>query len=510
MKHLSELIELLGPHYILLCPNDSRSGKAQEALFNFLRSHPDATSGAAAAALELESSSSAFRKVKHGLKIELLNAATRIGVSERSTNKRKRTFAYVWKLISIAKQLRTSVTSEVLLPFLEEAYTISADANFIDAAYESAVMLRRQYNNRKFDPAKYEYYRNRALEYRDISRKYQDAVADLNELSYLRNLQRDPAEIKSTAARFYAKHAPAIEDFDLAMISYIVFLIELNLHLADRDYPQVIRVANKAIAYLSAKESAQPTMFQVFEVNLSVAYTQLNDFENGMAFAHSLLSRTLPGEHNYLKVYELMLLLCLRSGKFQESYALYRSMELDSLRRIHAAHLEDTFRIIEAYLYLLHKLKQVQLAPDDDHFDRFQLSRFLNSVEHVSNEKSHRNVHLLILQIVDQVIRHRHTQTRYSIEAITKYAQRHLKGPGHERVRYFLKALAQLSEQAFHRSAVERHTRRYFQLMEKHPVAKSSQAYYMELVPFEVLWTLILSQLGYRRVRQWKSDPRQP
>ena len=508
MKHLSELIELLGPDNNLLSTIDNRRRVALERLFIHLRRNPNSSSEDAAAILGLESGSSAFRKIKHGLKIELLNAVTRIGVSERSTNKRKRTYAYVWKLIAIGKQLRTTIGSSVLLPYLEEAFTTAAEAEFVDAAYEAAVMLRRQYNNRKFNPGKYEYYRDLAKKYRDISRKYQDAVADLNEVSYLRNSQHDPEQISKIASRLHAKHVDAIQQYDVAMISYIVFLIELNRYLAERNYPAVIRVAKTALAYLSDKETAQPTMFQVFEVNLSVAYTQLNDFENGMKFAESLLAKATPGEHNYLKVYELLLLLNLRSGRFQDAYTLYRSLDLKPLKNVNSAHLAETFRIMEAYLYLLYKMKQVTPAPDDEGFHKFRLTRFINSSEHATNEKSHRNVHLLILQIVDQLIRHRRAQSTYTIEAITKYAQRHLRGSGHERVRYFLKALAQLSVQRYHRAAVERHTRRYLKLMEKYPIAESSQAYYMEMVPFDTLWQLILGQLGYRAVRRSKKEER--
>ncbi len=476
-------------------------GIAQEKLYAYVRKHPAASAEEAAGHLGLKAACPTFRKVKHALKLELLNAVTRIEITGRSTDSRKRMYAYVWKLITVGKQLRTSVNSGVLLPYLEEAFTTAADAEFLGAAYESAKMLRRQYNNRRFDPAKYEYYRNRARQYRDITRKYEDVVADFNELSYLRNTQRDPNEIEEVAKRCHARHVDAIEAYDVPLISYLVYLIELNRYLAARDYRGVIRVAEAAIDYLQGRETAQPTMFQVFEVNLSVAYAQLNDFDNGMSFARSLLKRTDPGEHNYLKVYEMMLLLCLRSAKFQEAYDIYRTMKFDQATAKQAGHLAETVRIFEAYLYLLYKLKQINPRDGDNTFDRFRMQRFLNSFQRVNTEKSHRNVHLLILQIIDQVIRHRHTESDYSIEAITKYAQRHLRGAGHERIRYFLKALAQLSVQRFHRTAVERHTSRYLRKMQEYPLNESAQVYYMELIPYDILWKLILGKLGYKRAR---------
>jgi hypothetical protein len=116
--------------------------------------------------------------------------------------------------------------------------------------------------------------------------------------------------------------------------------------------------------------------------------------------------------------------------------------------------------------------------------------------------KQHRNVHLLIIEIIDSIVNKRHGKTTYSIEAVSKYAQRYLNGSEHKRIRYFLKALSQLSVQQYHRTAVERHTARYIKQLHQHPLCESKLDYYMELVPFDVLWRLILDQLGFRRIRK--------
>jgi tetratricopeptide (TPR) repeat protein len=364
------------------------------------------------------------------------------------------------------------------------------------------MMLRRQFANRRFDTEKYVYYRDRADHYRAMVLALKEATADLNEVFFRRNAQRPAHEIAQYARKAFDRHQHLVELYDDPNISYIVFLLELNIYLAVKDYSGVIEVANQAISYLNGRPGTLPKMVQVFEANLSVAYTQQNDYENGRAFALRLLERTGPEEHNYIKVYELLLLLSLRAGKFQEAYATFRSIHPATLRRDILSYYRETFRIIEAYLYLLIQLCKIQIDADDTHFQNFRISRFLNSFLHATSEKSHRNVHLLIIEIIDNVINERHGRTSYSIEAINKYAQRHLKGSGHERIRYFLKALSQLSVQQYHRTAVERHTSRYIQRMKQHRLEETKLDYYMELVPFETLWELILERLGFRRIRK--------
>lgn len=500
MKQLAELVQLLGPDY-KLCTCNYKNDDALRALFTYFQETEMPEAEEAARRLNLDLTDASFRKLKHQLKLQLINALTEIRAAGRSDDRRKRTYAYVWKLITIGKQLRTSVGSAVLLPYLQDAFRMAEAEELLDAAFTCATMLRRQYVNRQFDKEKYLTYRDAAATYRELSRCYQDVVAEFNAIVYLRNTRQPAAEISAAARAAFDRFEHAIAGYDVALISYIVFLLELNIYLVIHDYESVIRVADKALRYLREKPAAQSTMFQVFEANLTVAYTQLNDYERGTAFARSLLEKTLPTDFNYLKVYELLLVLSLRAGRFQDAYETYRSIQPEMLTRNLLSYYSETFRLIEAYLYLLVGLGQIKTHSDDRTFQRFRISRFLNSFEYAQHEKSQRNVHLLIVEIVDHIIHRRHHKTTYSIEAITKYANRHLKGREYERVRYFLKALAQLSTQQFHRAAVERHTTRYITLMQKKSIAESRLDYFMELIPYETLWALILDQLGYKRIR---------
>ena len=500
MNQLSELVGLLGVNY-KLCTCNVKDDTALKDLYAYLQDTDQPSAQEAAQRVGLNAADPAFRKLKHQLKLHLVNAITSIELAERTEDRRKRTYAYVWKLIAIAKQLRTTLGSSVLLPYLAEAFRMAETHEMVDAAYECAVMLRRQYANRQFDPDKYVHYAEEARRYRAISRCHQDVVADFNHILYLRNCRRSDEDIRIAAQQAYRRHAYAIAEYDLALISYVVFLIELNIYLAVNDYEGVIGVADRALSYLEGKATTLPKMQQVFEANLSVAYTQLNDYPRGSAFARRLLTKTDPSDFNYLKVHELLLLLSLRAGKFQEAYDTFLSIKPEVLTKNMLSYYYETFRIIEAYLYLLVKMDKIQVRSGDRTFERFRVSRFMNSFQYAHGEKNSRNVHLLIIEIVDHVLHRRHNKSVYSIEAITKYASRHLKGRSFDRVRYFLKALAQLATQQFHRTAVERHTTRYIKLMQQIPISEARLDFYLELVPYELLWGMILDQLGYKRIR---------
>ena len=500
MRDLSELITLLGPN-TPLCTHFDAIESTDTELLRLLQKNPRLGGEEAAAHFNLDPASPEFAQLKDRLKIRLIDAVTALERHGNVANRRDREFNYVWKVIAVAKQLRKRARGEVVLPQLEHAFRIAEEMEFVQAAYFCAGMLRRQYTNRNFDAEKYLYYRDRTEYHRSVSRDYEDILAAVNEIFYLRNTKGSDDAVRSLARDQYERYAYCIADYDSTMVSYLVYLLEINIYLVDNDYSEVIRIATEALAYLDARPQALPTMYQVFEANLSIAYTQLNDYTRGMAFAQRMLSKTTPGEHNYFKVYELMLILALRDRKFQTAYDIYYSFLQEDFAANLMSYYRETFRIIEAYLYLLVRLGQITPVAGDNTFGRFRIKRFLNSFEHVTSEKSHRNVHLLIIQLVDQLIDGQHQKSALSIEAITKYAQRHLRGKGYERVRFFLKALAQLAEQGFHRAAVERHTEKYVRALSRHQIEEDQLDYYMELIPYNALWKLLLEQLGYQRVK---------
>ena len=469
MRDLSELTTLLN-NTTPLCTHGSSPEEAQALqLLELIRSRSLVDGATAAAHFQLDAASPEFEALKDRLKHKLLDAVTSLERPNVQSRRRDREFSYVWKVIALAKQLRKRLGSEVLLPYLEDAYRKAEEFEFVEAAYLCTGMLRRQYTNRQFDAEKYQYYRERTQFYCRVVRNYQDIVTAINDVFYLRNTQATSGEIRKLAQEAHTRFAYCVAEYDITMLSYLVYLLEVNVYLAEDEYAEVIRVSTAALAYLEARPQAQPTMYQVFEANLAVAYAQLNDYNNGITFAQRMLTKTTTGEHNYFKVYELMVVLALRAGKFQRAYATYHSIDQEALESSMAGYYRETFRIIEAYLYVLVEMGQIKPAVGDTTFSRFRIKRFLNSFEHAPQEKSHRNIHLLIIQLVDDVVQRRHQHSALSIEAVTKYAQRYLKGKGYERIRYFLRALAQLAEQGFHRAAVKRHTEKYTRAIARYP-----------------------------------------
>ena len=108
MTHLSELVTLAGPN--LVFPQHDPLDHSIAGLYQYLvRQGQTATYAGAAAAVDLDYTSPAFRRLEHELKLRLLAAITMPTGEGRAGLDRQHRFLYVWKIIALAKQLRQHV-----------------------------------------------------------------------------------------------------------------------------------------------------------------------------------------------------------------------------------------------------------------------------------------------------------------------------------------------------------------------------------------------------------------
>ena len=110
------------------------------------------------------------------------------------------------------------------------------------------------------------------------------------------------------------------------------------------------------------------------------------------------------------------------------------------------------------------------------------------------------NVHLLIIQMLSYTVQEQYNRAIDRVEAIQKYCGRHLRRNDAFRSNCFLKMLLELPINGFHRAAVERKVEKWQKKMDEVPFDIVSQSHEMEIIPYEVLWELVVESLGFKRI----------
>ena len=106
------------------------------------------------------------------------------------------------------------------------------------------------------------------------------------------------------------------------------------------------------------------------------------------------------------------------------------------------------------------------------------------------------NIAILVIQILFFIQQKKYFIAIDKIEAIEKYCARYLHKAETIRSYYFIKMLLCIPQANFHRVAVERKSKTYFEKLNSVPLEEVNQAYKIEIITYEQLWNMVLNTLG--------------
>jgi hypothetical protein len=191
-----------------------------------------------------------------------------------------------------------------------------------------------------------------------------------------------------------------------------------------------------------------------------------------------------------------MLLLTLRSKKYEVAVEIYRNICGKKFYPGLPDHFHEKWQLLRAHLYYLKftgHLPPGQLVKDP--LGEWRLGKFLNEVEKQSHDKSGYNVSLLALQLLFS-IQSDALAIDNRIEAIARYSTRHLQEGGSYRSKYFIRLLLQLSQKSPSTQKVKRQTATWLRKLEDIPVENVDQSFDLEIIPYEDLFRIAVSDLS--------------
>ena len=148
------------------------------------------------------------------------------------------------------------------------------------------------------------------------------------------------------------------------------------------------------------------------------------------------------------------------------------------------------------YLHFLFLVEQITPATSDKNFSTIRLGKFLNNVPSFAKDKHGMNIPVLVIQMAFLILQKKYDGAAERIDALNKYCDRYLKTNNPNfRCNCFIKMLVQIPISGFHRAGVERRAARYFDKLKTIEINFSNQAREVEVLPFEILWVLILGTL---------------
>ena len=181
-----------------------------------------------------------------------------------------------------------------------------------------------------------------------------------------------------------------------------------------------------------------------------------------------------------MKSYKVI--LSFHSNNDEQAHAIIKKVLLN--RKGMNETMIEHWNILKAYAYLM--------SPDGN---TFRLGKFLNEVPVFSKDKRGHNTNILIIQILFLLKKKKHDEIINKVESLKQYVSKYLRKDDTFRTSCFIKMLCQLPVGNFHPINVQRRTKKYYEKMMELPKEQARMDVDVEIVPYEVLWSKVLSML---------------
>ena len=247
-------------------------------------------------------------------------------------------------------------------------------------------------------------------------------------------------------------------------------------------YQQIITSCTAALQFFDTKVGAYPAYYLFFLRSKGTAQTAMGRYNEAAESYREAEQYTSNKPYNAYALQYYKTLNALHAGHYQVAYDLYQRN-----KRCKIEDIRQHFAIIEAYLCFLTHTGYLQL---DKHF---RMGKYLNDTFKAQEDKQGENINILIAELLVYLARDR-GKFIDRIEAVQHYSYRHLKGADTQRAKWFIKILCMMPKVDFHPVALRRKAKRYFDLLESHPV-RMGEGFAVEIIPYTDLLNMIVERL---------------
>lgn len=453
---------------------------------------------------EQDASYKPYQKLKYKLKQRLVDTLFIIDNNKPINQIAGRAYETAWRMWAGANIMFGNGAERTGIEWAEKVIKLATQYEFTDLLVNACKVLRKYYATRLGDEEQFNYYH-------ELLQRHQAALQDeiLVEEYYERIMlvsirsKANKQEIIEKGKAYYEQLAHLLDKHDTFAIHRFLRYIRVSYLLNDGQYEAAIEACQKAIDFFNQKPFVVVNTTLSFLLNQIMCYTQLKNYAEGrkkIEICQDIIEEE-GVNYTWFKLQEMALILALHSREYQAAYrALRQTIDQPSFPR-QDVYTQETWNIYKAYVHYLIYLGTIEPEPEDPHFTRFQMGKFLNEVPVFSKDKRGMNIPILIIHILFTVALGRYDEALDRMEAIEKYTTRYIRNDEHFRSNCFIKMLLQIPVGGFHRKAAERYAGRYQKRLLSQPLEIANQAYEIEIIPYEDLWQMALVSLHRKRVK---------
>ena len=436
-----------------------------------------------------------FARLKNILSNKLINTLFFIDISDYNFNGFQKAYINCEKHRSAIKILLARSARNSAIKLAERIIKKSIKFGFTDVTLELARILRRHYRTHSTQPDKETFYQKITNDY------YRLLGAEIEMENYYELIIKETRILKKAKKEVLASlkglekkvHALTCDTQSYKLDQFRFFSL-IAIHEFTRNYVAVTEVCNSAIAYFEKNKEIYSNIiaYQFYNKLLAVC-VPLKRFEKGEEIAEKILPDLDNGSINWYLTIDYLFLLSLHTNNYDKAVFLYKKATRNKRFRNLTKDFQELWRVYEAYLEYLRAVGKLPIASEP-----FKINKFMNEVPIFSKDKKGINIAIIIIQILFLVLQGKEGKVIDKVEPLRVYAHTHLRKDDSFRSNCFIKMILGMVKANFHKNGTIRQTKDFYQKLVNTPIIEKSQSQYVEIIPYEQLWDMALSQLSNR------------
>jgi hypothetical protein len=446
-----------------------------------------------------------YRNIKSRLEKRVLNTIFFIDLNAAAYTDFQKAYYNCYKNLAATKILTGRGAKKASVILSEKTLKIALKFELYDIAINLLKDLRTYYGTLLGDQKKLKKYNhlfNRLKEdrnYEEQAREMYDNLAS----HFVHSKTIKPFQIKM--AQMYAQELePLLEKSSYRQFRLFAHTVLVLRYQIENDHEGTIKACNQALHFFKDQPYQSKSQIFTFLFKRLNSYTQIKEYESADLDAKHCLTLVDEGSVNWFIVSQFYILLLFHSGKIQEGFEFYRKVR--SIRNKKKSRLEigkEFWNLIEAFIDYFIKIGKIEI-PLNKRKPRFDSKSFIKSVPTFSKDKRGMNIMILVLQILFLLNEKEEDEVIERMETLRNYTSRYLRKGNDFRSNCFIKMFLKIPESNYNRIALERNTKDLFKKLKAQPLEVAEKPIEMEIIPFEMLWEMVLESLDRKLTRRRK------
>jgi hypothetical protein len=438
-----------------------------------------------------------YRRLRVKLIRMLINTSFFVDLNQPMFNERYKAYYNCRRDAAAAYLMATRGIKKASIYILEQTLEHCIKFEFIDMVCDITNDLIMIYGGNLSDTENIEYYKKIKFEFEE-KRSLENKSKQYADESYkYYGVQRSPnPEVFKLASQYFEE----LDQIDKTKTTYQFRkdLHRLNIvrYFAQGDYRGALQVLENIIPEYETNPYTYRSELLFYLINALSCCIQLRLWEPAEKYANSLPALTDVGNNLWYQIKEVFMYHHLYQKQYPEAYNHFKeALQHPRFELISGTKRDDWF-LFGGYMHLLaqfgvYKQEDIQAVAGP-----FKYFKFVNEIGIFDKDKIGMNIALVLLPVWFGLAKGEEGDANKSLDALEKYRQRYLDNDLNRRSAIMVRLLSALIKRPYDKDRNDRKIEKELVSLRENPPETSLQMFYLEILPYEDLWNLLVEKLG--------------